>query len=74
MCRRAWGCVAKLLVEACVKPSLVQILVVVANILLETLKAEVEQGSMRTAVGHGLFDPERQGCSAHAGVASFLNR
>jgi hypothetical protein len=31
---------------------LVQILVVVANIQVKTLKAEVEQGFMRTAVGH----------------------
>ena len=69
-----WGCVVKLLVKTCVKSSLVQILVVVANILLETLKADVEQGSMRTAIGHGLLDPERQGYSAHASFASFLKR
>ena len=67
-------CVVKLLAEGWVKSSLVQILVVVANILLETLKADVEQGSMRTAVGHGLLDPERQGPTVHAGFASFLNR
>ena len=36
----------------------VQILVVVANIQMRTLKAEVEKGSVRTALGHGLFDPE----------------
>ena len=37
---------------------LVQILVVVANIQMRTLKAEVEKGSMRTAIGHGLLDPK----------------
>lgn len=31
----------------------VQILVAVANIQVRTLKADVEQGSMRTAIGHG---------------------
>ena len=25
-------------------------------------------------VGHGLVDPERQGCTAYAGFASFLER
>ena len=38
--------------------SLVQILVVVANIQMRTLKAEVGKGSMRTAIGHGLLDPK----------------
>ena len=38
---------------------LVQILVVVANIQVRTLKTEVEKGSMVTAVGHGLVDPKR---------------
>ena len=38
---------------------LVQILVVVANIQMRTLKTEVEKGSMRTAIGHGLLDPKR---------------
>ena len=33
-----------------------QILVVVAHIEMGTLKTEVEKGSMRTAVGHGLVD------------------
>ena len=37
---------------------LVPILVVVAIIQMETLKAEVEKGSMRTAIGHGLLDPK----------------
>jgi hypothetical protein len=36
----------------------VQILVVVANIQMRTLKAEVEKGSMRTVFGHGLLDPK----------------
>ena len=35
-----------------------QILVVVAIIQMRTLKAEVEKGSMRTAIGHGLLDPK----------------
>ena len=34
-----------------------QILVVVANIQMRTLKTEVEKGSMRTAIVHGLLDP-----------------
>jgi hypothetical protein len=37
---------------------LVQILVVVANIQMRTLKTEVEKGSMRTAIGHGLIGPK----------------
>ena len=37
-----------------------QILVVVANIQVRTLKAEVEKGFMRTAVGHELIDPKAQ--------------
>ena len=35
-----------------------QILVVVANIQVRTLKTEVEKGFMRTAVGHELVDPK----------------
>ena len=35
-----------------------QILVLVVNIQMRTLKAEVEKGSMRTAFGHGLLDPK----------------
>ena len=42
---------------------LVHILVVVANIQMRTLKTEVEKGSMRTAIGHGLFDPKAWGSS-----------
>ena len=37
-----------------------QILVVVANIQVRTLKAEVEKGFVRTAVGHELIDPKAQ--------------
>ena len=35
-----------------------QILVVVANIQVRTLKAEVEKGSVRTAFGHGSLGPK----------------
>jgi len=42
------------------KLSLVQILVVVANIQVTILKIEVEKGFMRTAVDHELVDPETQ--------------
>ena len=38
--------------------NLVQILVVVANSQLETLAAEVEKGSLRTAFGQGLLGPK----------------
>ena len=41
-----------------VEQPLVQILVVVAIIQMRTLKAEVEKGSVRTAIGHGLLDPK----------------
>ena len=40
------------------KQPLVQILVVVANIQVRTLKAEVEKGFMVTAVDHELVDPK----------------
>ena len=39
------------------EPPLVQILVVVANIQMRTLKTEVGKGSMSTADEHGLVDP-----------------
>ena len=45
------------------KQPLVQILVVVANIQMRTLKTEVGKGSVSTAVGHGLVDPKRWGSS-----------
>ena len=38
---------------------LVQILVVVANIQVRTLKTEVEKGFMVTAVGHESVDPKQ---------------
>jgi hypothetical protein len=37
---------------------LVQIVVVVANIQVGTLKVEVEKGFVRTVFGHELVDPE----------------
>ena len=40
------------------KRPLVQILVVVANIQMRTLKTEVEKVSARTAIGRGLVDPK----------------
>ena len=40
------------------KFTLVQILVVVANIQVELLKTEVEKGFMRTAIDHELVDPK----------------
>ena len=40
------------------KFSLVQILVVVANIQVRLLKTEVENGFMRTAIDHELVDPK----------------
>jgi len=43
--------------------TLVQILVVVANIQVRTLKTEVEKGSIWTSVGYGLVDPKTQGNS-----------
>ena len=46
MSRRAWGFVMQLLAQIWVKQPLVQILVVVANIQMRTLKTEVEKGSM----------------------------
>ena len=38
---------------------LVQILVLVANIHPRKMNTEAEQGSMSTAVGHGLAGPKR---------------
>ena len=46
MSRRALGLVMKLVGQPWVKRLLVQILVVVANIQMRTLKTEVEKGSM----------------------------
>ena len=41
------------------KQTLVQILVVVANIQMGTLKTEVEKGFMWTAIEHELVGPKR---------------
>ena len=41
------------------KPTVVQILVAVANIQVRTLKTEVEKGSMETLFGLGLVDPKK---------------
>ena len=46
MSRRAWGIVKKPLTCVWVEHPLVQILVVVANIQMRTLKIEAEKGSM----------------------------
>ena len=40
------------------KRAIVQILVVVADIQMRTLKAEVEKGFMRTVLGHELLGPK----------------
>lgn len=53
----------KLWAWARVEPPRVQILVVVANIQVRTLKAEVEKGSMGTAVDHGSGGPKQTGNS-----------
>ena len=46
--------------RACVEQPLVQILVVVANIQMRTLKAEVEKGFPSTAFGWESVDPKAQ--------------
>ena len=46
MSRRVWELLMKLVAQAWVELLLVQILVVVANIQMRTLKTEVEKGSM----------------------------
>ena len=53
--------------RACVKQPAVQILVVVANIQMRTLKTEVGKGSRGTAVGPGLVGPKR-GVSSENGM------
>ena len=55
------------------KQPLVQILVIVASIQMRTLKAEVEKGSVRTAIGHGLVDPKALGNSVQK-VAGWRRR
>ena len=51
------------------KPQLVQILVVVANIQTRILTTEVEKGSMLSAFVHGLVDPNRQRTLAYCASA-----
>ena len=51
-----------------------QSLVVVANIQMRTLKTEEKKGSMRTAIGHGLADPESKGYSVYISFALGLDR
>ena len=41
------------------EPSIVQILVVVANTQVRPLRANVEKGSMLTAIEHGSVGPKR---------------
>ena len=53
------------------KQPLVQILVLVANIHMRTMKTEVEKGSMSTAVGHGLAGPKTN-CNYFQGQFSCL--
>jgi hypothetical protein len=52
----------------------VQILVVVANIQMRTLKIEVEKGSMWTAIGHGLAGPKEKSYFFHDGFAIVSER
>ena len=49
---------AKLAERSAAKRPLVQILVVVASIQARSLKTEAEQGSVSTAVVHGLVGPK----------------
>jgi len=51
--------------------SLLQILVVVANIQVKTLKAEVEKGSMRTVIDHGLVGPKKRINFVNSGIRHF---
>ena len=54
--------------RAWVERPLVQILVVVANIQMGTLKTEVEKGSVGTAVGNGLVGLNRTPSGTHPNV------
>jgi hypothetical protein len=58
MRKRAWTSVWKARVRTRLERRLVQILVVVANIQMRTLKNEVGKGSARTAIGRGLVGPK----------------
>ena len=72
MSRRVWGCDEAF--GASLGDTAPSADLVVAMFQMRSLKADVEKGSMRTAVGHGLADPKRRGCSAYAGCASPLER
>ena len=50
-----------------------QILVVVANIQMRTLKTEVEKGSARTAIGRGLVGPKAKANAEKHGRVSALS-
>lgn len=45
--------------RSCLEPPIVQILVVVANTQVRPLRANVEKGSMLTAIEHGSVGPKR---------------
>ena len=49
-----------------------QILVVVASTQVRTLRTEVEKGSMRTAIGHGLVGPKIEGNSVIQKKGEFI--
>ena len=51
-----------------------QILAVVAIIQMRFLRTEVEKGSMRTALGHGLAEPKKKGHSEHISAALHFER
>ena len=51
-----------------------QILVVVANIQMRTLKTEVRKGFMRTAIGHELLDPKVNGSSVYESISSLYRK
>ena len=59
MSRRVIRVVEHLIPQGWVKRPRLQILVVVANIQIRTLKTEVEKGSMLTALEYGLIGPKR---------------
>ena len=62
--------------QAWVKQPLVQILVLVANIQMRTLKTEVEKGSVLTALVYGLVGPKasRMGCTARRSLPLHAKR
>lgn len=59
-CRRVVSVALKGMREwSCLEPPIVQILVVVANTQVRLLRANVEKGSMLTAIEHGSVGPKR---------------